>query len=227
VRQSWPNRGARVCAAVIVFATPAMWEFLHCKTVVSLNNADFWWHLQTGLEILRTHALPHAGWFSQSAMQPWIASSWLYDVRIAIWYRWLGLAALPTLALVAKFFLAVLMFLLAGGLRGRFWTALALSAVAQYVLWQMPPLPVLSSVVALALELILLLAARRGSRRALYFVPVLLLVWANLDFRFVYGVAALAVFVATAFVQAREEQVSRPPRRARDDKTFWRSRSLN
>lgn len=193
-----------------------MWEFVHCKTIISLANADFWWHLQTGLEILRTYTLPHTGWFSQSATRPWIASSWLYDVRIAGWYQLLGVRSLPVLALVAKFFLAVLMFLLAGGLRERFWTALGLSVVAQYVLWQMPPLPVFASVMALAIELILLLAFRRGSRRRLYFVPALFLVWANLDPRFVYGIVALALVVVSEFVgQARERQV---PRYTRDDK---------
>jgi hypothetical protein len=201
----------------MVFVTPAMWEFLHCKTVISLNNADFWWHLQTGLEILRIHALPHTGWFSQSVAQPWIASSWLYDVKIAVWYQWLGLRFLPLLALFAKFLLAVVMFLLAGGLRGRFWTALALSAVAQYVLWLMPPLPVFWSVLAFAVELILLMKFQSGSTRVLYFLPVLFLAWANFDFHFVFGVGALAVFVLAQFAgQGNEQQV---PRSARDDKS--------
>jgi hypothetical protein len=218
---------------MVVFVTPAIWEFIHRKTAISLNNADFWWHLQTGLEILRSHALPHTGWFSGAAAQPWIAPSWLYDVKIAIWYQWLGLRFLPALALTAKFFLAVLMFLLAGGLRGRFWTALALSAVAQYVLWPMPPLPVFVSVLAFAIELILLLKAWRGNRRALYFVPMLFLVWANLDFHFVYGVVALALFVVAEFVgHGREKQTPRSstpasaktalaggPDSARDDKS--------
>jgi hypothetical protein len=192
-----------------------MWELSHCKTVISLNNADFWWHLQTGLEILRSHALPHTGWFSQSASQPWIASSWLYDVKIAIWYQWLGLRFLPVLGMAAKFLLAMVMFLLAGGLRGRFWPAVGLSTVAQYVLWPMPPVPVFWSVLAFAIELILLLEFRRGSRRALYFVPLLFLVWANIDFDFVYGVVALAVFVLAESVERQVPRGLKPPR---DDK---------
>ncbi|MFZ0705469.1 MAG: hypothetical protein WAM71_07695 [Candidatus Korobacteraceae bacterium] len=184
-------------AAVIVFACPALWEFLRGSSLTSITGADFWWHLQTGLEILRTHSLPHTGWFSQSAAQPWIASSWLYDVRIAGWYQLLGIRFLPVLALLAKFFLAVLMFLLAGGLRGRFWAALALSVIAQCLLWQMPPLPVFCSVLALAIELILLLELRsRGSRWAFLSLPALFLAWANLDSHFVYGILILLLFVA-------------------------------
>lgn len=186
-----------------MFVSPALWEFFRGSALTSITAGNFWWHLQTGLEILRTHTLPHMGWFSQSAAQPWIAASWLYDIKIAIWYQWLGLRFLPLLALIAKFLLAVLMFLLAGGLRGRFWTALTLSAVAQFVLWQIPPLPVFWSVLAFAVELMLLLEVRRGSLRALYFVPLLFLAWANFDPQFVYGVLALLLFVAAGIAEER------------------------
>jgi hypothetical protein len=174
-----------------------LWEFVRGSALSSITAADFWWHLQTGLEILRTHTLPHTGWFSQSAKLPWIASSWLYDVRIAGWYQLLGLRSLPVLSSIAKLFLAMLMFLLAGGLRGRFWTALALSVVAQYLLFQMPPLPVFCSVLALSIELILLLEFRgRGSRWVIFSLPLLFLAWANLDSHFVYGILVLLLFVA-------------------------------
>ncbi len=215
MQRPWSIRPLQLLAAVIVFASPALWEFLRGSALTSITAADFWWHLQTGIEILRTHTLPHTGWFSQSAAQPWIASSWLYDVRIAGWYQLLGLRFLPVVALIAKFFLAVLMFLLAGGLRGRFWAALALSAMAQYLLWQMPPLPVFCSVLALAIELTLLLEFRsRGSRWALFSLPVLFLAWANLDSHFVYGILGLLLFVAASPAEQRfNATASREPQR--------------
>lgn len=195
MRRPWHSGVLRVIAAVAVFTSPALWEFLHCRSLSNIAGADFWWHLQTGLEILRTHSLPHNGWFSQSSTLPWIASSWLYDVRIAGWHQMLGLRSLPVLALAAKLFLAVLTFLLARGLRGPFWTALALSAIAQYLLWLMPPLPVFCSVLALAIELTLLSEFRnRGSVWALYSLPALFLFWANLDSHFVYGIFVLLLF---------------------------------
>ncbi len=193
----------RILAAVLIFASPALWESLHGSALSGINGGDFWWHLRTGLEILRTHSLPHTGWFSQSATMPWIASSWLYDIKIAIWYQWLGLRFLPLLALIAKFLLALLTFLLAGGLRGRFWTALTLSAIAQFVLWQLPPLPVFWSALAFAVELMLLREARRGSLRALYFVPLLFFAWANFDPQFVYGALALLLFLTASTVEER------------------------
>ncbi len=189
-------------ATVVVFAGPALWEFFHPNLLSSVTAADFWWHLQTGLEILRSHTLPHAGWFSQSATQPWIASSWLYDVLVAIGFRWLDLRLLPLLAAVAKLALAIVVFILAGGTRGRLWAALALSAIAQYLLLQMPPLPVFCSVLALAIELFLLMDFRSSGRlSSLYSLPLLFVVWANLDFHFVYGILTLALFVAVCVAE--------------------------
>ncbi len=213
MRRQWSTNHSRVLAAVVVFTCPALWEFSRGNALTGITGADIWWHLQTGLEILRTHTFPHTGWFSQAAAQPWIAASWLYDVRIAGWYQLLGLRFLPVLAVVAKFFLALLMFLLAGGLRGRFRAALALSLIAQYLLWQMPPLPVFCSVLALALELILLLRfCHRGSRWAILSIPVLFLAWANLDPHFVYGILLLLLFVAAQLAQPKfGETAAREP----------------
>lgn len=202
MRRRWLIGALRIIAAIAVFVSPALWEFVHGPSLSSITGSDFWWHLRTGLEIVRTHTLPHTGWFSQSSAQRWIASSWLYDVRIAGWYQMLGLRSLPVLGSVAKFLLAVLTFLLARGLRGRFWMALALSAVTQYVLWQMPPLPVFCSVLALTIELILVFEfCKRGSVWALYSLPVLFPVWANLDSRFVSGVLILLLFAAACLAE--------------------------
>lgn len=191
-----------VLAAAVVFVTPALWELLHSTIVTGLTNGDFWWHLSTGLGILQHHALPHSGWFSQSAALPWMASSWLYDVVAAIGFRWLDLRFLLLLGVTAKFALGVAVFVLAGGMRGRFWMAILLSAIAQYVLGQMPPLPVLCSAVALAIELALLFDFRRsGQVRALYFLPPLFLLWASVDLLFVYGILALLLLIAVGMAE--------------------------
>lgn len=196
------DAAARSLALVFLFCVAGWLEALHPISLTNLNGADFWWHLRTGLEILRLHALPHTGWFSQSATQPWIASSWLYDVKVAIWYQWIGLRVLPLSAVVFKFALAVLTFLLAGGSRGRFWTAFVLSAVVQYLLAGMQPLPIYCSVLGMAIELMLLLRSRQsGSSRPLYFLPLLFLVWANVDPNFVYGIFALLLFAAVCVLE--------------------------
>ncbi len=131
-----------------------------------------------------------------------MASSWLYEVLVAAGYSMLGLRFLPFLAIAGKIALATVTFLLAGGLRGRFWTALVLSAAAQYILGSMQPLPGLLSVLVFALELLLLMEGRaKGSVTRFYWLPVLFLFWANLSVQFVYGIMTLLLFVASCAME--------------------------
>ena len=203
------SNAVRVLLLISLFVAAAFLELARGSSLSSIANGDFWWHLSTGIGILETHSLPRNGWFSQSAALPWRASSWLYDVMVALGYQMLNVRVLPLLAVIGKFALALATFVLAGGLRGRFWTAAALSAIAQYLLGGIQPLPLACSVVALCIELALLMAFRREpATRAIWFVPGLFLLWANLDQHFVYGVLTLVWFSAACAIQqwaARKE----------------------
>ena len=98
--------------------------------------------------------------------------------------------------------LAGITFFLAGGWRN-FWSAVALSAIAQYVLAGMGPDAGCVSVILFGIELFLFLDARNsGCLRRLYFLPVLFFFWANLDIGFIYGIALYVLFLfALAFEQ--------------------------
>src|SRR5579864_5738232 len=124
---------ARIPAMLVLFATAALLEATRLSALSSLSNADSWWHLSTGLWMLQHHAIPHQAIFSQSADAPWTATSWLYNLLLALAYRVFDLRSLPLVLMVFKTKLAVVTFLLAGSLRGRFWPAVILSAIAQYV----------------------------------------------------------------------------------------------
>ncbi len=185
-------------ALLALFSGFALAEAVRCSSLSSLPSADTWWHLSSGLWILHNHALPHTGIFSQASDTPWIAASWTYDLKLAIFYQLTGLRAVPIFAMGFKAFLAVVTFLLAGGHRGRFWPAVALSLVAQYILAAAPPTPAYGSILLLGVELLLLLESRRsGSPRLLFWLPPLFLVWANLDVHFVYGLMLLGLFLAS------------------------------
>ena len=192
----------RVIALALLFAAAGIFEAAHRPSLRSLAGADFWWHLRTGLGILQDRVLPYTGLYSQRSDMPWVASSWLYDVSVAIGFRVLDLRILPLAAIACKFALAVLTFLLAGGLRRRFWPAVFLSAVAQYVLFGLPPLPAYVSALLFAVMLLLLSHSRAAnSVRPLYFLPLLFLLWANLDVQFVVGIFALLLFNLTAILR--------------------------
>ncbi len=188
----------RIPAMVLLFVSAALVEAFRLSSLSALTNADVWWHLSSGLWMLQHRALPHSGVFSQSASLPWIASSWVYDLLLALAYKLVGLQAIPVLLMLFKVGLAVVAFLLAGGLRGKFWLAFALSAIAQYVLCAIPPGPGYFSTLLFGIELLLLLEARRtGSDRPLLWLPLLFLLWANLHVQFVYGVLVLLWFGMT------------------------------
>ena len=184
-------------ALLLLFSTAAWYEALHLS---ALANADVWWHLSTGSWILQNHAIPHTGLFSQYADLPWIASSWLFDVLLAATYKVMGLRALPVLLMAFKIAIAVVTFVLARGSRLNFWPAVVLATAAQYAIPGLPPGPVLGSIVLFAIELALLSSCRRtGNARQLFWLPLLFVLWANLDIGFMFGLLVLLLFCAVVF----------------------------
>jgi len=219
----------RIPVLLLLFAAAAAMEALRLTSLSTLTNRDIWLHLETGLWILQHHALPHNGIFSQSGDLPWSACSWAYDVLLAAAYRLLDLRAIPLLLMLSKAALAFVTFLLAGGLsdglaparvntesqphtEGKFWLAIFLSIVAQYILGAVPVGPGYCSVLLFAVELLLLIEFRRsGNFHLLYWLPALFLLWANLDVQFVYGIGLLLLFVtANYFAEWRPEEGKAP-----------------
>jgi len=179
-----------------------MVEGFRLTSLSSLANSDVWWHLQTGLWILQHHAIPRNGLFSQSIQLPWIATSWAYDVLTALGYKVLGLRAIPILLMWCKAGLAAMVFVLARGQRGNFLSAIVLSAIAQYVLFDQQALPIYFSSLFFAAELLLLMDIRRsGETRRLLWLPVVFVVWANLHVGFVYGLLLVGLFFISTFVE--------------------------
>ena len=197
-------------------AAPAL-EAFRLTSLSSLANHDLWWHLSTGQWILQNHALPRSGIFSQSSDLPWIASSWAYEVLFATGHRVLDLRSVPLTLMLFKAALAIVTFALAGDLCGagalvrveygeevskKFWLAVFLSVLTQYILSSLPLGPGYCSVIFFAVELLLLLQYRRtGHLHLLYWSPPLFLVWANVDIQFVYGIGLIVLFAVAHSLQ--------------------------
>jgi hypothetical protein len=189
----------RIVASVITFTAAAVYEALH---LTALTDSDIWWHLRTGLWILQNHALPRSGLFSQFVSLGWSEASWGFDVLTAGLYRMCGLAGLPILLLLWQVAIAVALFSLARGSGKNFWPAAILVIVAQCSIAPVSPRPALCSIVLLAIELRLLLDVRRsGHTRDLFWLPLIFVVWANLDRQFSYGLLALGIFCLVVLVE--------------------------
>lgn len=190
----------RVLVLVMLLTASPVWVAL--SPVTALLNGDIWWHLRTGLWILQHHAVPRSGLFSQYSSRPWVDSSWAFDTLVAAGYKLLGLKVFPVLLIFFKLLMAALTFLLAGGRRGNFWCAILLSAIAQYVIVDLLPLPILFSILFFGVALLLLLASRRsGDMRPLYYLPPLFFLWANLHGQFLSGLLLLVLYLVGVVIE--------------------------
>lgn len=168
----------------------------------ALRNPDIWWHLRTGVWIMQSHALPRHALFSQYADLRWVDPGWAFDSLAALAYRFLGLQAIPGLLVIFRVAMAVVTFLLVRTQRASFWWAVALSAIAQYVMVDLQPTGSALSILFFGLELMILLySRRRGSMPPLLWMPLLFLLWANLDNQFVVGLALLGLLVAAEAIE--------------------------
>ncbi len=199
----------RIAVLVCVFLAGAWYESGHNT---SLLNSDIWLHLRTGAWILQNHTVPHTGLFTRHSDLEWIATTWGFDLLLALCFKLLGLPALPLLLMIFKTALALATFFLAQGWRGKFWPAVALTAAVQYVLLDFPPSPAMISALFLAIEIcILLKSGTAAGARPLCWLPILFVCWANLDAQFLNGLLVLGLYVAAALAQcgagalAREE----------------------
>ncbi len=189
----------RVFVLLGLFTSAAVYEAVHLN---SLADPDIWWHLRTGAWILENHAVPHHALFSQYPDLPWMATSWGFDAMAALAFKVLGLRVLPLLVMTFKVALGALAFLLARGSRDNFWSAVLLAAIAEYAIPDLPPQPVLCSIILFAVELALLFHSRRsGSLQSLYWLPLLFFLWANLHLQCMNGVAVLALFWGVAVLE--------------------------
>src|SRR5579863_1922886 len=175
----------RVVALTVLFSAAAAHE---AWKLFSLSSPEIWVHLRAGLWILENRSVPHTGLFSRYSTLPWRDSTWLYDLRLGVAYRLFGLRAIPLSLIVVRLALALVTFFVARVGRAGFWNAVLLSALAQYVISGLQPLPYAVSIIFFAIELQWLMRARQtGNAKYLSWLPVLFMLWTNLHVQFVAG----------------------------------------
>jgi len=191
--------GVEAFLLVALFTSGALWESLQLS---SLADGAIWGHLRAGMWIVENHRWPQTGLFSQLAGSSWRDLSWGYDGALAIGYKVLGLRVIPAATMLVRVILAGILFLLAGGRRGNFWIASGVAAVALCTLSMVGAESTMVSVLLLGTELILIFWKRRkASGKIFVFLPILFLLWANLDGGFVYGIGVLGLFLVCTLVE--------------------------
>ena len=188
------------CVALVVLLT----AFTHFEPLpTAILDLDLWWHLRGGDSIVAQHTFPHHAVFTQHAERPWIDYSWGFEVIVSGLYHWFGLMGLVGLRVALEVVIAAVLFVFLERMVRSFWPAWLLTAVGMWAMHHcLNTRPMLFSIVLFAVELGLIFEARkRATARPLWFLPPLLMLWANMHIQFFYGVVVLGLLLAVTIVQ--------------------------
>jgi len=168
-----------------------------------LADPDYFWHLKTGEYIVTQRALPAGDVFSFThAGQPWVLHEWLFEVLLFGAFANAGSFGVKLLtALLAMATLGVV-FVLTRRLGQSAPLAVALVVCGAFVLaggWT--PRPQLVTYLLFAVFLSILLHAKYdGARRALYALPLLMVLWVNFHGGYVIGIALTGLFTGAEWL---------------------------
>ncbi len=181
-----------------------------------LGDPDTPWHVATGLYILHHHQVPATDPFSWTAKgQPWVTQEWLFETILA-WLEvhlgftgdWLWMVAIGTSTMLVLYRLGI-----RTGQGNRLMAALTASVgvFAGLLYWTMRPQ--IYSYLMFAVFFYILQRVREGHLRALYAVPPLMWVWANMHGSSAIGIVMLLLEWLISFLPsiARFQGLRLPP----------------
>lgn len=168
-----------------------------------LRDADTGWHIRNGQLMLQTHSITHVDSFSSTMNgQPWYAWEWLYDVLVGAIHAVLGLNGVVfyTAAIIAATF--VLVFHIAMRRGGSlpvtfFFLVLTIGASAIHFLAR----PHVISWLLAVIWFDLLDSARNSSGRQIFFLPAVMLLWANVHGGFLLGFVLLGIYLTGGVIE--------------------------
>ncbi len=181
----------------MLYAVPA----LMAARAAVVSDPDVWWHLRTGEWIFEHRAVPHVDPFSSfGAGKPWAAYSWLFELLLFGLFHRLGTVGIVvyTCGMLVGITIAI-HHLVRRQLHDFSAAVLLIFAVCFSCGRLYTPRPWLLTIFFFALELDILMQARRSGRtRELAWLPVLFLFWANTHIQFVNGLVVLGLAAAEA-----------------------------
>ena len=163
-------------------------------------DTDTWWHLRTGQWILENGRIPATDPFSYTRFgEPWRIPGWLVQVPMTWMYR-LGGPGLLNLWVAGMVTLSfgLIWKALDGGVFTRAFVVI-LGAAAAGVYWAARPYMMTFLLTAAFLRI--LEDWRHGRKDRLWWLPVLMVIWANSHGGFVVGIILWGVYVVGAVVR--------------------------
>jgi hypothetical protein len=174
-------------------------------TIPTQADPDLWGHLRFGLDMLASHSIPSSDPYSYTAGgAPWTNHEWLAELLYALAWKLAGAAGLVVLKVSLAVLTGTLCYqhLLRRGVSGDRAAVVLLTFIALLPPFQMLR-PLLFTIPAFAATLIVISSAEHGSRTALWILPPLYAVWANLHGGFVAGLCILGIWGALRIASDR------------------------
>ena len=181
-----------------------------------LGDATIGWHIRNGQQMLHTHAITRTDPFSVTmGGQTWYAWEWLYDIVIAGMHHWLGLNGVVffTAFIVALTFAVTLRICVRRGADlpvAAFLLVLSLGASMIHLLARPHVLSWLFAVIWF--QILESTESMDAPWRRLWYLPVLMMFWANLHGGFVLGFALLGLYLlsgAICYFRSRDQEMRR------------------
>jgi hypothetical protein len=187
-----------------------------------LIDSDTGWHIRAGELILETGAVPRRDPFSHTmAGREWFAWEWLTELIMALTHRYWGLAGVvggAILILLVSYDALYRMMIRLGSDAIVAFTVTIFAAVAGVVHWLARPH--LISIALMAVWYAAVEDFRRNRGRRIYFLPLLIALWANLHGAFVATFPVLAIYAAGEWVEFAARGEWRPAKWRRVLRTY-------
>jgi hypothetical protein len=172
------------------------WALFVRLSLNTIEPNDFWWHVRTGQLILQNRAIPTIDLFTYTqAGASWINQAWLMQVALALLWQWGGaplVIFVHALTISAGYALVLLACAPRYGVRTSVWATLVGLLMALQS-WAVRPQSI--SFLAFGFLIFLIEAHRQGRRRLLWWAVPLFVLWVNSHGVFVFGLAALGLYI--------------------------------
>jgi hypothetical protein len=172
------------------------WAIFLRLCISSIAPNDFWWHVRTGQLILQQHAIPVVDLFTYTrAGAPWVNQAWLLQVILALLMAWGGeplVIFVHALMITAGYTLILRACAPRYGVRISVW-ATVVGVCLGLQSWAVRPQSF--SFLAFGLLVYLIELHRQGHRRILWWAVPLFAIWVNAHGVFVFGLAALGLYI--------------------------------
>ena len=185
----------------------------------AVEDPDFWWHLATGRWMLANGRLPNHDLYTYTvAGHPWIDHEYLAEILMAWLHSWGGLAAI-SLSYGALTWLGFYFIYRTSRVGQRPYViaglGLVLGALAGAPIWG--PRAQMITFAFTCLELYWLASYLSGRSRSVYYLPLVVALWANLHGGFViaFGFLGIAIFSELAEWALDRDEIGRQAHRRR------------